>query len=93
MDHDTVEKLIIDLVRERFKDAEINSVEVDEDVDFDGDEILRVKVVFTAADNRLDSGLTSSFLRYLRPKLSEIGVRQFPVMSFVSHNDSGGVAA
>lgn len=88
-----VREVVSTLVTERFPDAEILNIEITSDLDSDQDEILNVKVVFSTETDRLDARATSSFLRYLRPKLRDIGVNTFPVMSFLSGRDSGGVAA
>lgn len=88
-----VRDVVANLVTERFPGANILSIEIAEDVDFDGDEIMKVKVFFATETDRLDAKATSSFLRYLRPKLSEVGVSMFPVMSFLSGKDTTGAAA
>jgi ribosomal protein S3AE len=88
-----VRDIVANMVTERFPDATILSIETTGDVDTDDDEIMKVKVVFATETERLDARATSSFLRYLRPKLSEVGVSTFPVMSFLSGNDTNGVAA
>ncbi|MDE0304198.1 MAG: hypothetical protein OXI87_04835 [Albidovulum sp.] len=93
LEQEEVTEIVSNLFHERFKNVEIISVDINEDTDADGDEILRVKVVFSADGDRLDSSLTSGFLRYLRPKLSELGIERFPVMSFISMQDSGSTAA
>jgi hypothetical protein len=92
MDTDNVENIVTTLVREKFPNARVISVKVTEDTDFEDDTVLRVRVVFASDDEKLDAGATSGFLRHLRPKLSDIGVRAFPVMSFISHKDAGAAA-
>ncbi|MGB7317851.1 MAG: hypothetical protein WBC85_07780 [Planktotalea sp.] len=88
-----VREVVANLVTERFPDATILSIEITRDFDADDDEIMKVKVVFATETDRLDARATSSFLRYLRPKLSEVGVSMFPVMSFLSGNEANGAAA
>lgn len=87
-----VRDVVSNLVAERFPNATILSIEITEDVDFEDDEIMKVKVVFSTETDRLDARATSSFLRYLRPKLFEVGVSSFPVMSFLSGSDANGAA-
>lgn len=89
---DNVRKVVEDLVLDRFPGAKILSVSISEDLDYEDDLVLRVKVVFDPESDKLDAGVTSGFLRYLRPKLSDIGVKAFPVMSFVSGRDNGAAA-
>ncbi|MDM7971039.1 MAG: hypothetical protein QUV10_15605 [Paracoccaceae bacterium] len=90
---ESIKEVVSKLVNDRFPNARIVSVDIQKDFDFDDDEIIKVRVVFHTENERLDAKATSSFLRYLRPKLSEIGVRNFPVMSFVSDRDARGAAA
>lgn len=89
---DKILETVASLVRERFPNAEIIDVKITEDTDYEDDVVLCVQVVFEAEGDRLDAGATSSLLRYLRPKLSDIGVAAFPVMSFVSRKDVGAAA-
>ena len=91
--YQNVEKWVAELVKERFRDAEIVSVEVAEDIDQDGDPVLKVRVIFETETGTLDAEETSSFLRYLRPKLSEHGLEQFPIMSFISNQELRGNSA
>ena len=88
-----IEEAVKQLARSRFDGVDIVAVEVVEDVDSDDDEIIRVKVVFRAPEQKLDSRRTSGFVRYLRPRLDELGAHAFPIMSFVSDRDYKGVAA
>ena len=68
-------------------------MDVKEDTDFDGDEILLIKVVYFAENDRPDPSVTTGFIGYLRPKLSELGIEKFPVISYISKQDSESVAA
>lgn len=89
---DSIREIVEELVSDRFPGSKILSVSISEDVDYEDDVVLRVRVVFDPDSDKLDAGATSGFLRYLRPKLSDIGIRAFPVMSFVSGRDSGAAA-
>ena len=80
---DPVEKALAN----HFKGVEINSTEIIEDKDFDGNDILRIRVFFTTESDRLNPKLTSSFVRHLRPKLPEAYAGRFPVMSFISNRE------
>lgn len=92
VNEDKIREIVKDLVLDRFPGAEVLSVTVSEDLDYEDEMVLRVRVVFDPESDRLDASGTSAFLRYLRPKLSDIGVRAFPVMSFVSGKDAGAAA-
>ena len=75
-------------VRKHFKGTKIISVDVREDIAHDGDEILRVRVVFSAGEEGLDTDLVLSMVRHLRPELDKINVSAFPMVDYVSEEDS-----
>lgn len=94
VDREKKAKTIVEkLARDRFKDVEIVFVDVKEDFDFDGNEILWVKVVFSAENDRLDPRLTLGFVRQLRSKLWNSGIHQFPVTSYISKRDYESIPA
>jgi hypothetical protein len=89
-----VESAVRALASERFPDAEIVTIDVTDDLNFEDDEILRVRIVFRTPEKRLDAKKTSGFVRHLRPRLSELGLGSlFPIMSFVSADDYGELQA
>ena len=89
---DKIGEVVSNLVRDRFPNAKIVDVKITEDTDYEDDVVLRVQVVFEPNGDTLDAAATSGFVRHLRPKLSDIGVMAFPVMSFVSERDVGAAA-
>lgn len=72
-----------------FNAVKITKIKVHKDVDLDGDDVLRVDVVFEGAPKDLDVRKLSSVVRHIRPKLSEIGELAFPVLSFISNEEVG----
>jgi len=83
-DHMTdLKKALRGIVKECFGDVKVLSVAIDQDEDFEGDEILRI-TIFVDADD-LDVTKLSSFTRLVRDRLtSKLNEDRFPVMSFVS---------
>lgn len=75
------------LATERLSDAKIVGIDVTADRGYDDDEILRITVVYDSPDERLHTDGTVGFVRHLRPRLEEMGLTMFPVMSFVSKAD------
>ncbi len=82
-----------DVLNERLEGVEFESVDVQSDHDEDGNEILVVQIVFDGKQRALDPQKTSSLTRHLRPRIADIGVYAFPVISFVSKSDLGKGAA
>ena len=84
---DRAKGVIQSVLKERFRDVEIVSVDIDDDFDEDGDSLLMITVVFNSATETLDPGETSSLTRRLLPKLAEIGEKAFPIVSFVAESE------
>ena len=82
-------KVIKSVLRSRFRDIEISSIEVAPDVDEDGDKILAIKVIFSATQKILDSGETSGLVRRILPKMEKIGETRFPIFSFIAKSEMG----
>ena len=53
----------------------------------DGEEYLRVMIVFEGDQEALDAGWTSGLIRRIRPKLFDAGVKEFPSLSFVGKSE------
>ena len=71
-----------------FETGRILDVSVHNDVDSDGDEILRIEVLFEGQPKDIDARKVAGAVRQLRPKLSEIS-EAFPLLSFISRSDLG----
>jgi hypothetical protein len=72
-----------------FANLKIIEVKVRGDVDFDNEEVLRVDVVFEGEKKDVDASVLSGVVRHVRPKLTEIGEKAFPLFSFISNRDLG----
>ena len=79
------------VLEEIFGDAWIGDVHVASAYDEDGDEILRVKVVFDGTEEQFDARKASSVVRHMRPRLAMIGEQAFPIISYVSSDEMSGV--
>ena len=84
-----VKEIAEKLARERLPKANIPAVRVTEEVDFEDEDILRVKVVFKSKGDKLDPDGTYGFGYYLGEELSRIGIEEFPLVSFISAKDAG----
>jgi len=82
-----LEKVIRDVLKERFGNVKFDTIDIKRDYDADGDEILRILVVVEDAVKRLDASRASTVQRYMRPKLADIQETAFPVISYVSRSD------
>lgn len=82
-----IRKLIESIVRERFPDAKILSVSIQDPSEYDEDDFIRVLVVFESKSGVLDAAATSGIVRHVRPKLHELGEDRFPIMSFIAASE------
>lgn len=67
--------------------ARIVSVQAEQAVDSDGEDILNVTVVIDAA-SKIDPAGLAGVVRRIRPKLDELGERRFPMLSFLTEADA-----
>lgn len=88
---DEVRKLIDRVVRERFKDVVIHTVNVIRDTDYEDETVFRVTIVFEHK-GPLDAQKTAGIVRHLRHKLiDELDESTFPIVAFVSKSDAAGM--
>jgi hypothetical protein len=81
-----IKKVVKEALAADFDNLKIVDVRIQEDVDADGEELLRIEVIFEGAP-KLDARKISGAIRYLRPKLTAIKETAFPLLSFISGAD------
>jgi hypothetical protein len=74
------------VVRTQFADAAVCAVHVVEDVDYEGDAILRVAVVFETSSPP-DINKAKSLARHIWPVIEDSDSNAFPIISFRSKAD------
>ena len=72
---------------QHFDHLRILDVKIAEDVDADGDEFLRIDVIFEGESKDLDARKLSEIVRHLRPRLDKIHESALPLLSFISKAD------
>jgi len=87
-DYNQISAIVRETLQQKLPDIKIISVKVSEQWDPDGDEVLRIVVVFEAADSKVDTRKFASAVRYLRPKFDEICESAFPLLSFITKSDA-----
>jgi hypothetical protein len=81
-----IKRIVAQTLRRDFDHIRIIDVEVHEGVDSDGDEVLRINVIFEGTPRDLDAKKLSGAVRHLRPKLDKIHPA-LPLLSFISKAD------
>ena len=84
-----VKKAIESVVEDRFPGGEIVSIRLREDLDHEGDPILRVDLIVRESGKVLNPKRTVGMTGDLRRRLAEIGITSFPVLSFISKSEAG----
>lgn len=84
-----VSRVVTEAITADFEKVKILNVKVERDIDFDGDDILKIVVVFEGTRKDIDARKVSGAVRHVRPKLTAIGERAFPLLSFISVGDAG----
>jgi hypothetical protein len=70
-----------------FSHVRVCDVRVREDTDFDGEDILRIDVIYDGTVKDLDGKKLAGFIGHLRPKLKQIHEPALPLLSFISRAD------
>ncbi|SHG74131.1 hypothetical protein [Marivita hallyeonensis] len=84
---------IEEVVRKELHPAEVVSIDVKGDFDHDGDEILRITVVFEAEGGRLNTSKVLGLPRHLREPLAKLQEKRFPILTYMKPDELDGAAA
>jgi hypothetical protein len=82
-----IEESVTKTLSRYFENIKIIAAHVAEDVDQDGEEILRIDVVFEGDLKKADARRVAGAARQLRPILEEFDPDLYPLLSFVSKVD------
>lgn len=88
-----ITEVIETCVRERFEGAPIEAIRVKSEVDYDGDTVYRVTVIFDAKKGPLDAHKTAGITRHIRHRLLAKDEDAFPIFAFVSKSDAANLTA
>lgn len=88
LDNEALSELVGKIVKRQFTEAVIHSVNVKSDVDSDGDDVLRVTIVFETSGKTLDRNKMVGLVRHLRSELTDMESDSFPLISFVSKKEA-----
>ncbi len=88
LDQETVDDVIERVVRSRFPNVQIDSVEVVPDVDLDGDRMLRITVVFDGQAGDLDPARMAGLVRHIRSALPASEANSFPLVTYMTRAEA-----
>lgn len=86
-----LQRTIKAVLKDVFGASKIGDIHVVRSFDEDGDHILRVYVVFKGTEDQFDATRASGVVRHMRPRLAAVGEQAFPIISYVSSDEMGGV--
>lgn len=89
-DFEKIARIVEDTATPVFGSVRILGVKAALGHDADGDEILRIKVLYDGIPDDVDIKGVSGLVRMLRPKLFALaGESAFPVISYISNAEDG----
>lgn len=89
-----VRKVVMDTISADFTSVKIVDVQVVSTIEDEDGITLQIQVIFEGKPKDLDAGKVSGAVRHVRPKLRDIGVSAFPLLSFVTKKEAdAGLAA
>lgn len=86
---DNIAKLVRESLAPDFNKVKIIEVIVHDEVDSDGEAVLRVDVIFEGTPKDVDALKLTGAVRHVRPRLREMNEEAFPLFSFISKGDWG----
>jgi len=81
------------LVRTRIRSGEVVNVIVDRDENFQGDDIINVKVIYDSKSKKLDPQEVVGLTRVVRSRLHELDEFAFPMFYYILKSEAGKLAA
>ena len=91
--HNDLLATVQEIVEQQLHPARVERVDVEHDVDHDGDPILRIKIVFEIEGDRLNPRAVRGLARHLREPLQKLRVEEFPTFSFSTVKEDESAAA
>ena len=86
-------KVIDESIRARCDGFPFVEITVTPDIDQDGEEFLWVRAIYDGEPASIDTRKSVTMVRHIRPKLEEVDVKAFPVISYVAQSDLKGLGA
>jgi hypothetical protein len=86
-DIEKIRKAVSETLSRDFSQVRVLDIRINEDVDSDGEEMLRIDVIFDGSPKDVDARKLSGFVRSLRPRLDQLRESALPLMSFISAAD------
>jgi hypothetical protein len=83
----SVKQAVSETFSHLFSHVRVCEVRVREDTDFDGEDILRIDVIYDGTVKDLDGKKLAGFTGLLEPKLEQIHEPALPLLSFISRAD------
>ena len=81
------------VIEERLAPTQIVDVETEEDVDHDGDEIVRVRIIFAAKSGRPKAEDVVGLTGLVREPLLDSHIDRFPILTFMTSEERDSATA
>ena len=83
-----IHQIISDLVLKQFAQGMVGKITASEDVDSEGDAVIRVMVVYDPEKGAFEPRKLLGLTWAVREALEEVKINSFPIFRFVSQKDS-----
>lgn len=92
MTKEELKTTVLGVLRPHLGPTTLVDIEIEEDVDSDGDEVLRMRVVYDESTGELSDLRVYQAPGLVIEALEEVSEDRFPLMTFVSKEDSEAAA-
>ena len=80
----SVKRAVKETLSRQFSHVRVSDVRVREDTDPDGDDVLRIDVIFDGTSRDLDAKKLAGFIGHLQPRLEQMHETALPLVYFIS---------
>jgi len=84
IDSKETNKIVTEVVKKRLAPTKILEVSTKSDVDYEGDLIMRVSIVFDDSEHELDPNKTLGLIRVIQDRMSLDGIEAFPLPRYMT---------
>lgn len=80
----SVKRAVKETLSRQFSHVRVSDVRVREDTDSDGDDVLRIEVIFDGTSRDLNAKKLAGFTGHLQPRLEQMHETALPLVYFIS---------
>ena len=86
-DRTSITKAVFETLSRQLDAVKILDVKLNEDIGPEGEDVLRIEVIYEGDPGKIDPRIVSGMIRVLRPILNDAHESGFPLISLISKAD------